>query len=114
MSDVSPELVRGAGTTAVLSLLERGEMYGYELAEALDRTTKGVLALGQSTLYPMLYNLEAKGLIRGERRKAETGRMRKYYALTGEGRAFLTKRRHEWAGLVDALGRVGVLGTERG
>jgi len=109
MTDLSSELVRGAGTSAVLKLLQEREMYGYELAEALDRTTDGVLALGQSTLYPMLYNLEAKGLVRSERRAGETGRQRKYYALTAEGRSLLREREEEWAGLVGALERPGLV-----
>ena len=54
------EMMRGAGPTAVLQLLSTGEFYGYELVEALERQSEGVLAIGQSTLYPMLYNLEAK------------------------------------------------------
>ena len=48
---------------AFLKLLERGEMYGYEIIDALSKKTQGVLEMGQSTLYPLLYNLEAKGLI---------------------------------------------------
>ena len=78
------EWMRGAAPLAVLTLLERQEMYGYELVEMLDRTTEAVLAMGQSTLYPMLYNLEAKGLIQAEWQTADSGRERKYYALTGE------------------------------
>jgi PadR family transcriptional regulator PadR len=53
---VERELIRGAGPVAVLQLLQRRDMYGYELAEALSRRTDGVLAMGQSTLYPLLYN----------------------------------------------------------
>ena len=45
-----------------------------ELVEALAARTDGVLAMGQSTLYPMLYNLEAKGLIEAEWRDADSGR----------------------------------------
>ncbi len=63
---VERELMRGAGPVAVLKLLERGAMYGYELVEALDRHSDGVLAMGQSTLYPMLYNLEAQGFVKAE------------------------------------------------
>jgi PadR family transcriptional regulator PadR len=51
------ELMRGAGPTAVMKLLSKRAMYGYELVEALNERTQGVLAMGQSTLYPMLYNL---------------------------------------------------------
>ena len=59
---IERELMRGAGPTAVLKILSARTMYGYELVEELAKRTDGVLAMGQSTLYPMLYNLEAKGL----------------------------------------------------
>ena len=55
------EWMRGAAPLAVLTLLERREMYGYELVEALERDTGGILAMGQSTVYPLLYNLEGRG-----------------------------------------------------
>ena len=57
---VEKELMRGAGPMAVMQLLSSGEKYGYELVEALSKRSGGVLAMGQSTLYPLLYNLEAK------------------------------------------------------
>ncbi len=47
---IERELMRGAGPVAVLQLLEQGEMYGYQLVEAVARRTDGVLAMGQSTL----------------------------------------------------------------
>src|SRR5436190_23255237 len=83
---IESELMRGAGPLAVLKLLECGEMYGYELVEALAKRTDGVLGMGQSTLYPMLYNLEAQGLVEGVWRESDEGRDRKYYRLTGKGK----------------------------
>ena len=71
---VERELMRGAGPVAVLKLLESGAMYGYELIEALDRRSAGVLAMGQSTLYPLLYNLDAQGLVVAEWRNGDSGR----------------------------------------
>lgn len=103
------ELVRGAGPVAVLHLLSRREMYGYELVEALAERSEGVLALGQSTLYPMLYNLEAKGLIRAKARTAPSGRERKYYSLTGKGKKKLADDTQAWRRLAAALGSIGVL-----
>lgn len=102
------ELLRGAGPLAVLQLLSRGEMYGYELVETLERRSQGVLALGQSTLYPLLYNLEAKGLIVGERRTADTGRERKYYRLTPKGRKRLERDSQQWAALAGAMKELGI------
>ena len=108
---VERELMRGAGPIAILQLLEQREMYGYELVEAISRETDGVLAMGQSTLYPLLYNLEAKKLVRSRWKEAENGRKRKYYSLTKKGDDWLRARRHQWRVLVDAMENLGLLGS---
>lgn len=107
---IETELMRGAGPVAVLKLLQRGEMYGYELVEALAKQSGGVLAMGQSTLYPMLYNLEAKGLIDASWR-TEGARERKYYALTAAGRKRLLEDTKQWGRLVEAMRGIGVVST---
>lgn len=94
---------------AVLKLLQRGEMYGYELVEALASRSDGVLAMGQSTLYPMLYNLESKGLVEGVWRESDSGRDRKYYKLTEKGQKRLAEDLKQWRALAGALGALGVL-----
>jgi len=104
--------MRGAGPLAVLQLLEKRPMYGYELVEALAQRTDGVLAMGQSTLYPLLYNLEGKKLIRGEWRDSESGRQRKYYALTRKGVSRLDADREQWQNLVGAMQELGLLGSQ--
>ncbi len=106
---IERELMRGAGPVAVLKLLQRGEQYGYQLVEALSRKSNGVLAMGQSTLYPLLYNLEAKGLIEGVWREADSGRDRKYYRLTDKGRKRLAEDSKQWQALTEAMSGLGVL-----
>lgn len=108
---VERELLRGAGPIAVLRLLEAGEKYGYELIQALEKQSDGVLAMGQSTLYPLLYNLEAKGLIASRETVAENGRPRKYYRLTGRGKAQLARDRKQWEALTAAMGKLGIAGA---
>src|SRR3712207_2542610 len=105
---VERELMRGAGPVAVLRLLEAGERYGYELVQLLEERTDGVLAMGQSTLYPLLYNLEAKGLVAAETRQADSGRPRKYYRLTDKGKKQLARDRAQWQALTVAMGRLGI------
>jgi len=111
---VERELMRGAGPAAVMRLLEGGERYGYELVKLLDRRSDGVLAMGQSTLYPLLYNLEAKGLVASRLAPAgdaDTGRARKYYRLTDKGKRQLARDRKQWEALSVAMGKLGVIGT---
>lgn len=109
---IDRDLMRGAGPVAVLKLLERRPMYGYELVEALATKTGGVLDMGQSTLYPMLYNLEAKGLIEASWQTGESGRERKYYALTGDGLAKLKEDSKQWASLIQAMKALGLDGAQ--
>jgi PadR family transcriptional regulator PadR len=108
---VERELMRGAGPAAVLRLLEGGEKYGYEMVGLLEKRSDGVLAMGQSTLYPLLYNLEAKGLVVSRvETAADTGRPRKYYRLTGKGQRRLQRERTQWEALSTALGKLGLIG----
>lgn len=108
------EWMRGAAPLAVLTLLERAPMYGYELVEALERDSGGLLELGQSTIYPLLYNLEAKGQLEAFERDAPTGRTRKYYRITPAGEAWLEAQRAQWSTLVEAFQRLGVRPAEGG
>ena len=108
---IERELMRGAGPVAVLKLLSRGAMYGYQLVEALNQKSAGVLGMGQSTLYPMLYNLEGKGLIEAEWQTAESGRERKYYRLTDKGKKRLAHDLKQWEALSSAMTGLGVLGA---
>lgn len=106
---VEKELMRGAGPMAVMQLLSSGEKYGYELVEALAKRSSGVLAMGQSTLYPLLYNLEAKGLIAS--RLDESGaRPRRYYRLTSKGTRRLAHDSRQWKSLLDAMRGLGFAG----
>ncbi|MHC5023853.1 MAG: PadR family transcriptional regulator [Planctomycetota bacterium] len=111
---VERELMRGAGPVAVLKLLERGEQYGYELVDALARASGGVLAMGQSTLYPLLYNLESKGLIRSRWQDGAAARRRKYYRLTDKGRRRLASERKQWESLARAMEALGVIASAAG
>jgi len=110
---IEGEFLRGAGIVAVLKLLERGEMYGYELVVALEKRTDGVLALGQSTLYPMLYNLEAKGFIT-PRWDEQGPRARKYYRLTLKGKNRLAKDSLTWHKLTTAMESLGFTQLQTG
>ncbi len=110
---IERELMRGAGPVTVLRLLKQREMYGYELVEALSRRTDGVLAMGQSTLYPLLYSLEAKGLLKSHWQEAPSGRRRKYYGVTPKGVHFLRAQQSQWRRLVAAMTGLGLLDARR-
>lgn len=108
------ELMRGAGPIAVMQVLDGGERYGYELVQLLERRSTGVLAMGQSTLYPLLYNLQAKGLIASRVESAhasESSRPRRYYRLTDKGRRRLERSLKQWEAATVALRQLGLAGA---
>jgi DNA-binding PadR family transcriptional regulator len=88
------ELLKGVLPAVVMEVLSRKAMYGYELSQELERRSKNIFTLGKGTLYPLLYNLEAKGLVKATWDTSEA-RDRKYYALTAKGKTELAKTREQ-------------------
>jgi len=97
------ELLKGIAPVVVLEILSRGEMYGYELSEAVEQRSNRILTLGKGTLYPLLYNLEAKGLVVAQWQDGDSGRKRRYYSITSRGREELTGRKQQLGGLFEGL-----------
>ena len=104
------ELLKGVAPVVVLEILSRGSMYGYELSEAVAQRSGNVLTLGRGTLYPLLYNLEAKGLVAAEWQNSDSGRPRRYYTITGAGKLQLAGQKQQWLQLQSAVNRVFGLG----
>lgn len=100
------QLLKGIAPVVVLEILSRGQMYGYELSQAIEQRSGDILTLGKGTLYPLLYNLEAKKLVRGKWEQADSGRKRRYYSITGKGRAQLAKQKEELRELTAGLNLV--------
>src|SRR5580692_6903380 len=95
------ELRRGCLILAVLAQL-REEHYGYTLRKAL--ADEG-LAIEESTLYPLLRQLETQGLLTSEWREEEK-RNKRFYRLSGEGEAILEQLLAEWNGINKSLSKI--------
>jgi len=107
------QLLKGIAPVVVLEILSRGKMYGYELSEAIEHRSGEILTLGKGTLYPLLYNLEARKLVKGNWEKSDSGRKRRYYSITGKGKDQLAKQKAQLKDLVSGLDLVfgGALST---
>jgi PadR family transcriptional regulator PadR len=100
------QLLKGIAPVVVLEILARGQMYGYELSQAIEQRSGDILTLGKGTLYPLLYNLEAKKLVSGKWEQADSGRRRRYYSITSKGKAQLAKQKEQLKGLATGLNLV--------
>ena len=79
----------------VLHLIAQGPSYGNQLMERIAGMTAGVLSVNPNTMYPLLRQLESRGLIEGQWEHPER-RSRRYYSLTDEGK-------EEYARLVEEV-----------
>ncbi|MBN2271474.1 MAG: helix-turn-helix transcriptional regulator [Sedimentisphaerales bacterium] len=100
------QLLKGVAPVVVLEVLSAGRMYGYELSQAIEQRSGRVLTLGKGTLYPLLYNLEAKKLVSAKWESAQTGRERRYYSITGKGKDELAKQKAQLKELTAGLNLV--------
>lgn len=97
------QLLKGIAPVVVLEILSGGQMYGYELSRAIEQRSGEILSLGKGTLYPLLYNLEAKKLVKGKWETSESARKRRYYSITGKGKDELAKQKEQLKQLTAGL-----------
>jgi DNA-binding PadR family transcriptional regulator len=68
----------------VLHLIRTEPSYGNHLIEAIEEMTQGVISLNPNTMYPLLRELEANGMIEGEWEHPDR-RTRRFYKITKAG-----------------------------
>ena len=99
-------LLAGSSGLMLLKLLEREDMYGYQMIEALRRRSDHTFDLKAGTLYPLLHQLEAKGYVSARDEASAAGRPRRYYHLTESGRRRLAEKEAKWHAYTAAVGKV--------
>jgi len=106
MASGSTPLLQGTLDLIVLQLLGARPTNGYDLAQRIQQTTREVLTVPAGSLYPALYRLEQRGLIRAAWQPTENGRRAKVYSLTRAGRRHLGDQREAWVRFSGALALV--------
>jgi PadR family transcriptional regulator PadR len=100
--DTNPSFMNGVPELLILKLLQQGEMYGYELVQAIRDRTGASIALGEGVVYPVLHNLERDGALTAQR-KPVNGRSRIYYSLTPTGSVRLSSLTDTWTTLTNTI-----------
>lgn len=101
--DIGKDLVAASATPLVLAILSDGESYGYAINKRVSELSGGEMQWTDGMLYPMLHRLERNGYVEATWGKSETGRRRKYYHLTDQGREELAHQQHQWHVVDSAL-----------
>lgn len=100
---LNKDLMAASATPLVLAILAEGDSYGYAIIKRVKELSDGQLEWTDGMLYPVLHRLERQDYIKARWGTAETGRKRKYYQLTDNGRAQLLEHRQQWQTVDQAL-----------
>ena len=96
------ELKKGSAELLILSLVDDQARHGYDIARMIEVRSKGALAFHAASMYPLLYRLERRSLIKGRWVEKAGERRRRLYRITAKGREVLAEEIKEEAN--DVLG----------
>jgi PadR family transcriptional regulator PadR len=99
-------LLQGTLDLIVLQLLRAEPTNGYDLSLRIQAISSDVLQVNAGSLYPALYRLEERGLIKADWQETPKGRRAKVYSLTTTGRKQLAEQRESWARFSGALAAI--------
>jgi transcriptional regulator len=96
------EILQGTLDLLILNVLTLEPMHGYGIAQRLRQISRDALQIRQGSLYPALYRLEKRGMLRATW-KMVGGREAKFYSLTRVGRRQLRAETAGWSQLCAAV-----------
>ena len=104
------DMLQGTLEMLILKALSLQPIHGYGILVRIQQLSMERLQIQQGSLYPALYRLESRGLIRAEWGESENGRRAKFYQLSTAGKRQLRIETEQWnrlssgvAGVMDAL-----------
>lgn len=103
-------LISGNTAMLILQLLSEKDMYGYEMIDTLSKRSENVFELKVGTLYPLLHSLVQAGYLISYDEEV-SGKLRKYYQITSNGKIYLNKMVDEWKTYANAV--AGMIGGVR-
>jgi PadR family transcriptional regulator PadR len=93
---INKDLVAASSIPLVLAILAERDSYGYAILKRVRELSGGTMEWTDGMLYPVLHRLERLGYVAARWEVADSGRRRKYYGITAEGRAHLAEERRQW------------------
>ncbi len=94
--DINKELMAASSTPIVLAILTEDDSYGYAILQRVRELSGGHIEWTDGMLYPVLHRLERLGHVTSRWEVVDSGRRRKYYRITPEGREQLAEDQQQW------------------
>src|SRR5919106_4026812 len=96
LTNTPSDLLPGTLELLILKSLMSGAKHGYAIVEHLRVTSREVLHVGESALYPALQRLLVNGWAKAEWGVPANNRRARYYTLTAAGRRHLMAEQAEF------------------
>lgn len=96
---MNTQMKKGVLELCVLSILSKGDKYGYELTEELSEEMK----VAPGTLYLILKRLKDDECVETYLVESESGPARKYYHLTVKGINNMMQQKNEWLHFISVI-----------
>ncbi|MFJ7829610.1 PadR family transcriptional regulator [Peribacillus sp. NPDC097264] len=106
------EMLKGVLEGCVLEIISRGETYGYEITQQLQKL--GFVDVVEGTVYTITMRLEKNNLVDIEKKPSTMGPPRKFYTLNAAGQEKLQVFWTKWAFISSKLNELKNLPIERG
>ncbi|MCF7923628.1 MAG: PadR family transcriptional regulator [Candidatus Izimaplasma sp.] len=90
------DLLRGHTDTILLSILLRGDSYGYRINKTLEDESDRRFFLNEATLYTTFKRMQKDGYIESYWKSETSAPPRKYYSITEKGKKHLKNNIKEW------------------
>jgi transcriptional regulator len=88
--------MRGTLDLLILRSVSTTPLHGLGIARRISQITQGAFDVKAGSLFPALYRLEERGLLRGEWGEADTRRRARFYRLTRLGKKQLQAEEANW------------------
>ena len=99
-------LQKSVAEMLVLSILNNGTMYGYQLIQELEAQSTGLFSIKEGTLYPLLYRLIDNDMVSFEKKLVGKRRTRVYYNITEDGKEYLQQILKSYQDMVQGVANV--------
>jgi len=96
MKEISKELIGASASSIILSLLQLGDSYGYEIIQKVRDYTNGKIKWKEASIYPVLKKMESEQMIKSYWKMQDGERPRKYYTILDTGVRQLENNKAEW------------------
>ncbi len=94
--EINKDLIAASSTSIVLAILAEEDSYGYAIIQQVRELSEGRMEWTDGMLYPVLHRLERLGYVEAQWEVADSGRRRRYYRITSQGRTQLAEERRQW------------------